>query len=97
MAAEIKTDMCIPSVYYNLSPTDLFARRPRFISMTRDTYLHDERLNWNKQVKSLTRRTEHTRCFRIKKAKIVSFAISVLIICLAKFIHAKRSNFQKAI
>lgn len=38
--------------YCNLSPAGLFARRPRFISMTRDTYLHDERLNWNKQVKS---------------------------------------------
>lgn len=111
MAVEIKTDMYaplekrnwqdthrIPSVYCNLSPADLFALRPRFISMTCDTYLHDERPNWNKQVKSLTRRTEHTRCSKIKKAKIVPFTIFVLIICQLKenlFVYIKSKIYFK--
>lgn len=80
-----------PSVYCNLFPAGLFARRPRFISMTRDTYLPDERLNWNKQIKSLTRRTE--QCSRIKKANITSYATFVLIIIIYltnnKFVHTK--------
>jgi hypothetical protein len=44
-------------VYRNLPQAGfvdlLFARRPRFISMTRGTYLPDERLNWNKQIPSM--------------------------------------------